>query len=79
MISAYILISIRPGSSDKAIKEMRKIKNIAKISVVAGDYDIIVRVQVKSLEHLLKATDKIHMIDGIKKTTTQVIEKEIAL
>ena len=49
MISAYILISIRPGSSDKAIKEMRKIKNIAKISVVAGDYDIVVRVQVKSL------------------------------
>jgi DNA-binding Lrp family transcriptional regulator len=79
MISAYILISIRPGSSDKAIKEMRKIKNIAKISVVAGDYDIVVRVQVKSLQDLLKVTDKIHMIDGIKKTTTQVIEKEIAL
>ena len=79
MISAYILISIRPGSSDKAIKEMRKIKNIAKISVVAGDYDIVVRVQVKSLQDLLKVTDKIHMVDGIKKTTTQVIEKEIAL
>ncbi|MCK4365822.1 MAG: Lrp/AsnC ligand binding domain-containing protein [Thermoplasmatales archaeon] len=79
MISAYILISIRPGNSDKAIKEMRKIKNIAKISVVAGDYDIVVRVQVKSLENLLKVTDKIHMVDGIKKTTTQVIEKEIAL
>ena len=79
MISAYILISIQPGSSDKAIKEMRKIKNIAKISVVAGDYDIVVRVQVKSLQDLLKVTDKIHMIDGIKKTTTQVIEKEIAL
>ena len=79
MISAYILISIRLGSSDKAIKEMRKIKNIAKISVVAGDYDIVVRVQVKSLQDLLKVTDKIHMIDGIKKTTTQVIEKEIAL
>ena len=68
MISSYILISIRPGSSDKAIKEMRKINNIAKISVVAGDYDIVVRVQVKSLQDLLKVTDKIHMIDGIKKT-----------
>ena len=79
MISAYILISMQPGSSDKAIKEMRKINNIAKISVVAGDYDIVVRVQIKSLEDLLKVTDKIHMIDGIKKTTTQVIEKEIAL
>ena len=79
MISAYILISMEPGNSDKAIKEMRKIKNITKISVVAGDYDIVVRVQIKSLEDLLKVTDKIHMIDGIIKTTTQVIEKEIAL
>jgi DNA-binding Lrp family transcriptional regulator len=58
---------------------MRKIQNIAKISVVAGEFDIVVRVQVKSLDTLLSVTDKIQMIDGVKKTTTQVIEKEIAL
>ena len=79
MINAYILISMRPGKTDIAIKEMRKIENVEKISIVAGDYDIVVRVQVKSLEKLLKVTDKIQLIDGVKKTTTQVIEKEIAL
>jgi len=67
------------GDSDKSIKEMRKIKHIAKISVVAGEYDIVVRAQVKSLDQLLKVTNKIQMIDGVLKTTTQVIEKEIAL
>ena len=70
---------MRPGNSDKLIKEMRKIENIAKISVVAGDYDIVVRVQVKNLEGLLKVTNKIQMIEGVKKTTTQVIEKELTL
>lgn len=79
MINAYILITMRPGNSDKAIKEMRKIKNVVKISVVAGEYDIVVRAQVKTLESLLKVTDKLHLIDGVKKTTTQVIEKELAL
>jgi DNA-binding Lrp family transcriptional regulator len=79
MINAYILISMRPGDSEKAIAAMRKIENIAKISVVAGDYDIVVRVQVDSLEDLLKVTDKIQMIQGVKKTTTQVIEKELSL
>ncbi len=79
MINAYILLSMKPGKSDKAIKEMRKIENIEKISVVAGDYDIVIRVKVKSLEKLLNVTDKLQMIEGIKKTTTQVIEKEIAL
>jgi len=79
MINAYILLSMRPGNSTKNIKEMRKIKNIEKISVVAGEYDIVVRVHVKNLEELLKVTNDIQMLDDVKKTTTQVIEKEIAL
>ena len=77
MINAYILLNMKPGNSDKAIEEMRKIENISKISIVAGEYDIVVRVQVKSLDKLLKATDKIQMIKGVMKTTTQIIEKEI--
>ena len=77
MINAYILINMKPGDTDKAINEMRKINDIAKISVVAGEYDIVVRAQVKSLDKLLKVTDKLQMIDGVMKTTTQVIEKEI--
>ncbi|RKX95453.1 MAG: Lrp/AsnC family transcriptional regulator [Spirochaetes bacterium] len=79
MINAYILINMEPGNSNRALNEIKKIKNISKISIVAGDYDIIVRVQVKTLEDLLKVTNKIHMIKGVLKTTTQVIEKEIGL
>lgn len=70
---------MRPGNTDKAITRMRKIENVEKISVVAGEYDIVVRVRVKSLEHLLKVTEQLQMIEGVKKTTTQVIEKELAL
>ena len=79
MINAYILLMMQTGSSEKAISDMRKIENVEKISVVAGEYDIVVRVRVKSLEHLLKVTNKVQMINGVKKTTTQVIEKEISL
>jgi DNA-binding Lrp family transcriptional regulator len=79
MISAYILITMQPGKNDKAIKEMRAISNIAKISIIAGEYDIVVRAQVKNLEELLDVTDKLQMIEGVGKTTTQIIEKEISL
>ena len=79
MISAYILIDMKPGNFDKAINLMRKIENITKISVVAGEYDIVARVQVTNLDRLLKVTNKIQMIDGVKNTTTQIVEKEIAL
>jgi len=79
MISAYILIDMKPGNFDKAINLMRKIENITKISIVAGEYDIVVRVQVINLDKLLKVTNKLQMIDGVKNTTTQIVEKEIAL
>ena len=79
MISAYILITMHPGKSDKAIKEMRQLDNVAKISIIAGEYDIVIRAQVKNLEELLDVTDKIQMIEGVSKTTTQIIEKEISL
>jgi len=79
MISAYILIDMKPGNFDKAINSMRKIENITKISVVAGEYDIVVRVQVTNLDRLLKVTNKLQMIEGVKNTTTQIVEKEIAL
>jgi len=79
MINAYILVSMQPGNSDKAIEEMRKIDHVEKISVVAGEFDIVIRVKVETLEELLHATNEIQMIHGVQKTTTQVIEKEIAL
>ncbi len=79
MITAYILINMQPGKTDKAIDEMRKIPNIQKISIVTGEYDIVIRVETRTLDKLLKVTDKVQMIKGINKTTTQVIEKEIAL
>lgn len=79
MISAYILITMQPGKTDKAIKEMRQIPNIAKISIIAGEYDVVVRAQVKNLEELLDVTDKLQLVEGVNKTTTQIIEKEITL
>ena len=79
MISAYILINMKAGNSDKAISAMRKVRNVAKVSIVAGEYDIVVRAQVPTLDKLLKVTDTLQMIDGVRKTTTQVIEKEITL
>jgi len=67
MFNAYILISMEPGDTEKAINEMRKIENVEKISIVAGEYDIIVRVHVKKLDNLLKVTNNIQMTKGVKK------------
>ena len=79
MIKAYILILTYVGKLGSVLKEMRDLSNIENIAVVAGDYDIIARGSVENLEQLMEITDKIQLIDGIKRSTTLVIEKEIAL
>lgn len=73
------MTSMYPGTYNKALDEMKKINHIEKISIVTGDYDIVVKVNVHNLAHLHKITSQLHLIYGIQKTTTQVIEKEIDL
>ena len=73
---AYIMTSMYPGTSSEALEEIKKINNIEKISVVTGDYDIVVKVNVKNLEHLHKLTSQLQTVNGVEKTMTNVIEKE---
>ena len=75
-IQAYIMTNMYPGAYDKALDDIKKIDNIEKISVVTGDYDIVVKVNVKNLEQLHILTSKLHKVDGVEKTNTQIIEKE---
>ncbi len=77
MIKAYILINTYVGNLKAVLGEMRKLKDIESIAVVAGDYDIIIKAKVETLEELMELTDKIHEIKGVKRTNTQVIEKEM--
>ena len=79
MIKAYILIRARVGKLENILKEARRLKNVESLAVVAGDYDIIIKAKVKELEDLMSLTDEIQTIDGIKQTTTQVVEKEITV
>ncbi len=79
MISAYILIETEHRNSDKIVKELRKIEDVTKISVIAGEYDIVVRVEANTLNNINKVTNKIRSISNIKSTNTHIIEKEIAI
>ena len=79
MVKAYILVRTYVGKLENVLTEMKKLSDVESVAVVTGDYDIIVKAHVDTLEDLMELTDKIQLIDGIKRTTTSVIEKEITL
>ncbi len=77
-ILAYILMEIEMGQTDEVLQELRKIEEATKISVTTGEYDIVILLEVPTLESLYDITVKrIHVIPGIKETTTAVVEKII--
>ena len=77
-IMAYILMEIEIGRTDEVLQELRKIEEATKISVTTGEYDIVILLEVPTLEALYDITVKrIHVIPGIKETTTAVVEKII--
>jgi len=61
------------------ISRLKGIKNIEKISIVTGDYDIVVKVNVNNVGQLHKLTSQLRKVDGVEKTNTQIIEKECKL
>jgi DNA-binding Lrp family transcriptional regulator len=75
-IQAYIMTNMYPGTYTKAIDEIKKLNYVESISVVTGNYNLVVKVNVKNLNQLHKLTNQIHKVDGIEQTNTQVIEKE---
>ena len=79
VIKAYIMILVYVGKLEEVLQGLREIENIESIAVTAGDYDVIVKVAVESLEELMETTDRIQMVGNIKRTTTTVIEKEITV
>ena len=77
-IMAYILMEIEIGRTDEVLQELRKIEEATKISVTTGEYDIVVLLEIPTLESLYDITvQRIHVIPGIKETTTAVVEKII--
>jgi len=77
-VHAYILINVEVGKTSHVFNELTKIRQATHVSITAGEFDIIVRVTVDDLEELFLITEKVHRIDGIIKTVTHVVEKEIA-
>ena len=75
-IQAYIMTNMLPGDYSRSLDEIKKINNIEKISIVTGNYDIVVKANVKNLGQLHKLTNQLREVNGVEKTFTQVIEKE---
>jgi DNA-binding Lrp family transcriptional regulator len=72
-VKAYVLIVTDPTKTRHVHEELEKIQNIAELHEVMGPYDIVVEIEVESLQEIPTILgEKIRTIDGIQSTTSLV-------
>lgn len=72
-IKAYVLVVTDPGKTKHVHSEIQKIPSIVEMHEVMGPYDIVVEIEVESLQEIPTILgERIRTIDGIQSTTSLV-------
>ena len=72
IVKAYVVAAVKRGTEHDAARIIRKIKEVTEILVTCGLYDVVVRIEAKSLGHLDKIVTDIRQIAEIRLTSTLV-------
>ncbi|WP_297534725.1 Lrp/AsnC ligand binding domain-containing protein [Thermococcus sp.] len=73
MIEAFVLIVVKPGNEEKVYEQLRKDPRVKEDYRVYGEYDIILRVEVPTIEDLDRFHDEVlRRIPEIEMTETLI-------
>ncbi|BAD85676.1 predicted transcription regulator, Lrp/AsnC family [Thermococcus kodakarensis KOD1] len=73
MIEAIVLIVVKPGNEEKVYQEIIKDPRVKEAYRVYGEYDIIIRIEVPSIEELDRFHDEVlRKIKDIELTETLI-------
>ncbi len=74
--TAYIMINCEVGYEESIIEQLRSIEGIKEVQGVLGNFDILAKIEISSLEALREIiTWKIRKIQKIRCTTTVICTK----
>jgi len=72
-VRAYVLINVKAGKINGVLKALKELAEVQEAYPATGDYDAVVQVEVEELDDVHRlVSERIHRIDGIKRTTTHV-------
>jgi DNA-binding Lrp family transcriptional regulator len=73
MVRAYVMVKAHTGEADRLLREIEAIDGVVNATVVAGDVDLIAKLDVPSPADVKTvAADSIQNIDGVEDTQTYV-------
>jgi DNA-binding Lrp family transcriptional regulator len=72
IVKAYVIATVKRGREHDAAQKISKTKEVTDVLVTYGLYDIVVRIEAKSLGQLDKIVTDIRQMAEIQQTSTLV-------
>lgn len=73
MTTAYVLLRIKPGMDRKVLNNVKKLSQVKVVETVYGEYDMLIKVEVETLEELDSFIFNIvRTIKGVEGSTTLI-------
>jgi len=73
VIEAYVLLRIKPGQDRSVFRKVKKLKRVTEMDTVYGEYDLLIKVQVETMEDLDSFIfDTVRAIKGVERSTTLI-------
>jgi DNA-binding Lrp family transcriptional regulator len=73
MVIAYVMVKAYTGEADRLKREIEAVEGVVSAHIVAGDVDVIARVEVDSPADVRQvAATEVQNIDGVEDTTTYI-------
>jgi len=74
MVSAYVLIKVKPGSDAKIKEEMEKWEEVKKVDIIYGEWDLIAQVEVDRFEKITEIVIKrLRRMPEVRATMTMLV------
>lgn len=70
---AYVLMTAKSGSEQTVVAALKKMAEVKDVKILYGEYDVIAKIQVDSIEKLDAFVPKVRAIDGVEKTNTLIV------
>jgi DNA-binding Lrp family transcriptional regulator len=75
MVVAYILVIVKPGTEEEVAGRLMKEKVVKDVGIVYGEYDIITKVELPTMEDLQNFILKMRRDKNIERTSTMIVAK----
>ncbi len=70
---AYVLIQAHVGRVGDVLNRVRALKGVVEAHSVAGEYDIICKIEARDLEDVRRiVVEGIHRVEGVVRTVTLI-------